>query len=464
MKTYDVIVIGSGGGAKIARGLAQMGRRVALVEQDQAGGTCLNRGCIPSKMLIYPASLAEKIRLLHKFHMDAEHRRIDFGALVKSINDYTDSVSDQQRQDWHGMPHLDYLTGTARFRAEREVIVGAEVLAAERIVIATGSRPFIPDIPGLAATPFMTSAAALRNRTLPQRLAVLGGGYIAAELGGAYAALGSDVTFLLRRTFLRREDADIVAEFDAHFTPGKTVYTHTQIDAVRHQDGIFQLACRHVSGDEFHVESDALLVATGVRPNTDSLGLAHTGIEVNADGFIAVDDYLQTTVPGVYALGDVAGNFLFRHSVNFEAEYWLQANVCSTQPFPIDYPPMPSAVFTHPEIASVGLTESAARRMGHELVVAQVPYTSCAMAVARGVDHGLVKLLFDRAAARLLGAHIVGEEAASLIQELVLAMSHRLTVQDLYRQVYIHPAYPEVVRNAVRKALIQFEPGRSVLF
>lgn len=464
MHHYDVIIIGSGGGAKLTQSLARLGKRVALIEKSRAGGTCLNKGCIPSKMLIYPSGARQTLERLRTLHVHAEMRSIDFPALMTSINQYTDGVSDKLAGGLSNQDAVDFYAGTARFADDHVVQVGDETLAADRIIIATGSRPMIPDWPGLHDTPFWTSEDALRNRALPKRLIVCGGGYIAAELGGAYAGFGSEVTFILRSHFLRREDPDIVAEFEPHFVSGKTIHTHTQVESVHYQDNEFAVSCRKQDGSVFDVCADALLVATGVVPNADDLGLEHTGIKVKPDGFIAVDDYLQTTVPGVYALGDVAGNYLFRHSVNFEAEYWVTANELSDTPFPIAYPPMPSAVFTHPEIASVGLSEPAARESGRNVIIGKAKYPSCAMALARGLDHGLVKLIADRASGELLGAHIAGEEASTLIQELVLALTHRLTVAQVYEQIYIHPAFPEVVRNALRDALKQLDPQRGVLF
>jgi dihydrolipoamide dehydrogenase len=464
MNAYDVLLIGSGGGTKIAQALARLGRRVAVIERERPGGTCLNRGCIPSKMLIHPAGLAQRLRDLRHPALRTAPPAVDFEALVASINAYTDGTSDSLAEHFAANPAIDFIPGDARFLSDRVVAAAGREFTAPVIVIATGARPHIPAIPGLAGTPFMTSTEALRNRSLPPRLAVLGGGYIGAELGGAYAGFGCHVTFLLRSTFLKREDPDIVAEFTRAFSPGKTIHPHARIQSVAHRDGVFTLACTSADSPPFAVEAEALLVATGVVPNSDTLGLENTGIRLKPDGFIAVDVHLQTAVPGVFAIGDVVGNHLFRHGVNFEAEYWIDANFLSPAPFPIAYPPMPGAVFTHPEIASVGLTEPAARGQGIDLVIGQAHYPSCAMAIARHLDHGLVKLLFARDTGQLLGAHIVGEEASTLIQELVLALTHRLTAADIYRQIYIHPAFPEVVRNAVRHALKQLDPRRAGLF
>jgi mycothione reductase len=464
MQTYDIIIIGSGGGAKIAQALNRLGKITALIEKENAGGTCLNRGCIPSKMLIHPAGIAEKLRQLQKFKMDSELRSIDFEALVASINSYTDGMSGSIVTSFEQAEHVDYYAGEARFVSDHTVQVGDHKLSAPMILIATGSRPSIPDIPGLNGTPYMTSTETLRNRTLPPRLIVLGGGYIAAELGGAYAGFGSDVTYILRSSFLRREDTELVAEFKKSFSRGKTIHEKTQVLSVSHQNGLFTLECEAGDGSRFTVEAEALLVATGITPNSDQLGLEHTQVVRKPDGFIEVDPYLQTAAPGVFALGDVAGNYLFRHTVNFEAEYWLEAQMLSDSPAPIVYPPVPSAVFTHPELASVGITEQQARMDGRDVVIGKAAYPSCAMAMARGLEEGLVKLIFARDTGRLLGAHLVGDEASTMVQELVLALTAGMTAADIYRQIYIHPAFPEVIRNAVRDALKQLDPARAVLF
>lgn len=462
--TYEVIIIGSGGGAKMASALAQRGVRVALIEKDRAGGTCLNRGCIPSKMLIYPAGMAEKVRALQTLHLDVELRGVDMEALTASVNRYTDRISDGIARKFTEMENADYYQGTAQFVAPRVLQVGPHQLTADTVIIATGSRPFIPDWPGLQGTPYMTSTDALRNRKRPRRLLVAGGGYIAAELGGAYAGFGCEVTFLLRSRFLKREDPEIMDVFTNAFSKGKTVHSHTRIQRVHWADGSFLIEAIDREGHPFSVAGDALLVATGVVPNSDDLGLDQAGVNVKPNGFIEVDEYLQTNVQGVYAIGDVAGNYLFRHSVNFEVEYWMDAHYFAARPYPIQYPPVPSAVFTHPEIASVGLSEPAALEQGMDVVIGRADYTSCAMAIARGLDHGMVKLLFERASGKLVGAHIVGEEAATLIQECVLALTAGMTLDAMYRQIYIHPAFPEVVRNALRDAIRQRTPERGILF
>jgi dihydrolipoamide dehydrogenase len=414
-------------------------------------------------MLIYPSGIFPMLRNLRKFHITAGAESIDFEALVASINAYTDETSDSINKNFEQTEFIDYYNGNARFIEDKVVDVGGIRLSADRIIIVTGSRPFIPSIPGLHDTPYMTSTEALRNRRLPRRLIVLGGGFIATELGGAYAGFGCDVRFIVRSKMMKNEDEDIRAEFHREFDHGKSIHEDTRVERVTHDGAVFRVDIKHRDEKTETVEAEALLVATGIVPNADQIGLEQTGITRKDAGYIRVNEFLETTVPGVFAMGDVAGNFLFRHSVNFEAEYWIDANLLSAERYPIAYPPMPGAVFAHPEIASVGLTETTAIKSGVDCVIGRANYTTCAMAAARGLKHGMAKLIFNRYDGRLVGAHIVGQEASTMIQELVLACTLGLTAQDMYRQVYIHPAFPEVVRNALRDGLKQLDDRYRIL-
>ncbi len=461
----EVVVIGSGGGAKLALALQRLGRRVVLVEADRAGGTCLNRGCIPSKMLIHPAGLLQTLREARELHLrGVASLSLDVEALVDEVQGHIEAESRQLEARLRSAEGLRYLRGTARFAGDRELLVGSRRLRAAQVVIATGSRPAVPPIPGLDQVPYLTSTDALRRRTPPRRLAVLGGGYIAAELGGAYQGFGSEVTCIVRSTVLRREDPEVVATYRKALPSGIRWLEHTRIRRVEGNADEVRVVCEGADGARIDVEADALLVAVGTTPNSDALGLENTGVRCTDEGFIETDEFLRTAVPGVFAFGDVAGRYLFRHSVNFEAEYWIDSQCLAPEPYPIRYPPMPHAVFGHPEIAAVGWTEPEAESRGLPFVVARASYASCAMARARGLHEGLVKLICERPGGRLRGAHVVGAEASTLLQELTLGVTQGLSVFDLYRSIYIHPALPEVVRNALRAAWTALDPRGAQRF
>jgi mycothione reductase len=452
-KAYDVIVIGSGGGIKIAKPAAARGKRVAFIEERDPGGTCLNRGCIPSKMIIYPTELADTIRRAHRLNVLCPVPPvIDFPALMGRTAHTIGKVADGLRRDFLNTPNLDYIAGHAEFIANKTLRVGDRVITGDRIFIATGSRPRIPPIPGLAQTPFMTSEEALTRTTLPQRMLVIGAGYIAVELGSAYRAAGATVSYLVRSSLLRREDRDISAEFHRVFSQHQELHERTIAYQVDYADGDFLVHCTLHNGEEVTLKSDALLVAAGVTPNSDKLGLANTDILTTEDGFIRVDNYLRTTVPGVYALGDVAGNYLFRHTVNYEGEYLMRTAFEAADPAPIDYGPVPHAVFATPEVAGVGLTEEEAREQDIDLIIGRATYADSTPGMARESDHGLVKILVERSSRRLLGAHIVGEEAANMIHLFVAMMKKQATLEDLLDMIFVHPALPEVARDAARDA------------
>lgn len=453
MKTYDLIVIGGGGGTKVSTPAAKLGHKVAIIEKEDLGGTCLNRGCIPSKMFIHPANQLKQAREMHKYFINhTGSYEVDFMNLANRITDEITTDSAGIAKAYEEIDTLDFYHGAATFIDDHTISVNGETLTAPKIVIAVGSRPLIPAIPGLEGTPYMTSREALRPEKQPKRLLVIGGGYIASELGHAYRELGSETVFFVRDSYLVREDESIQAEFQRAFEKHHPTHYGTEDLTVSYADGVFTLKGTAPDGTPIKETGDGLLVATGVVPNTDGLGLENTNISLTEQNYLQVDEFLETSAPGVYAIGDVAGKYLFRHSVNFEGEYLFNQLFGGADKASIDYPPMPHAVFSNPEIAGVGPTEQELRDAGVDYLAVTHEYKNSAQGMARRPDEGLVKLLFARKSKELLGAHIIGEEAATMVHQLILAVTMKATSTDLLRMIYIHPALPEIVRNAVRKA------------
>ncbi len=456
MKNYDVIVIGSGGGSKITSPAARMGLKVAVIEKDRLGGTCLNRGCIPSKMLIHPADVAQEIREASKFDIhNNPHFSVDFQKLVTRISSTVDHDSDSIVVGYSKNPNIDYYHGTASFLTNKVVEVNGEQLTAERIVIGVGARPHIPDIPGLKDTPFMTSTEALRLTKLPQKMVVVGASYIAVELGHAYAALGCDVQFMVRSRFLRGEDSQVAQEFTRVFSEKYSCHIKACPTKVDYRNGIFRITYKQHEESKT-IQCDALLIATGVVPNSDTLKLENTDIKVTSKGFIDVDDHLRTSVDGVYALGDCIGRYFFRHSVNFEGEYLFESAFANPHDRPIQYPPVPHAIFSNPQVAGVGKTEDELKAEGVDYISGVNPYAKSAMGMALLSDHGFCKILICAKTRRILGAHIVGPEASNMIHMIIAFMNKDGTLDDLLNMIYIHPALPEIVRNAARRAQAEF--------
>jgi len=450
---YDVVVIGSGGGVKIALPAARMGKRVAFIEERNAGGTCLNRGCIPSKMVIYPTELADRMRECAKLDLEVPSDPVvHFDRLVARTTREIEKVSAKLTESFTDEPNVDFYPHHAEFISDKALRVGGHEIMGDQVFIATGSRPQLPDLPGLAGTPFMTSEEALRCSKLPKKLLVIGAGYIAVELGGAYRSAGADVHFVVRSRLLRLEDDEISTEFHRVFARHHTLHEGFHPRSVAYENGEFALTCSNAAGEGLTLTGDALLVATGVVPQSDRLGLERTGIQVDEKGFIVVDDHLRTTVPGVYALGDVVGNYLFRHTVNYEGEYLVRQLFEGAPDAPLDYGPVPHAIFGSPEVAGVGLREQDAREAGLDYIVGKATYADSTPGMARASDHGLVKILVERGSRRVLGAHIVGDDAATMIHLFIVLMKKGGTLDDLLDLIFIHPALPEVARDAARNA------------
>jgi dihydrolipoamide dehydrogenase len=457
-KQYDLIVIGSGAGAKIARPAAEKGKNVAIIEQGKLGGTCLNRGCIPSKMLIYPSDVATKIKEAKKYHLKAEFKETQFTQLLQEINKKTDTNSNGIKTWYESkkIKHLTYYNGKAHFIDNKTIEVNGNIISGKQIIIATGAKPFIPPIEGLNKTPYWTSTEALRARKLPKKLVILGGGYIGVELGHAYSALGSKVEYLVRDGLLPRVDSQIRERFVKEFEKNKKIHYNTTTTKVTYSKSTKKFTITYTQENKTKtITCDAFLVATGVIPNTDELGLENTKIKQDKRGFIKVNSFLETSVKGVYALGDCIGTYLFRHAANFQAEYLFE-QLFKTKKSKISYPPMPWAIFTHPQIAGVGPSEDELRAKGNDILVGEAEYSHCAMGNAMKSEEGLVKILFDKKTKRILASHIIGEQASTLIHMMIILITQKAKLDDMFKYIYIHPALPEVVRNAARDARSKF--------
>jgi len=463
MKKFNLITIGSGGGAKISSPAASLGLKVAVIEKDRLGGTCLNRGCIPSKMLIHPADVAIEIKEARRFDIHNDPKfSVDFAKLVGRISQTVDADSDKIETSYMRHPNISFFKGRAKFVENKVIEINNEQITADKIFIAAGTRPTIPDIPGLAGTPYMTSTEALRNTTLPSSMIIIGGGYIACELGHAYGALGTKTIFLVRSKLLRAQDAEIAAEFQKVFSRYHDLRLGAIPTKIEYSNNIFNVHYTQ-DGKNTSVSAQALLIAAGVTSNADTLGLSNTDIELQPGNFIKVNEHLETNVAGVFALGDCIGRYFFRHSVNFEGEYLFGYCYSGKLRSPIHYPPMPHAIFTHPQVAGVGYSEEELKARGIDYVVGVNPYKSSGMGMALLSDHGFCKILVERKNRRILGGHIIGPEASNMIHMIIAYINMNATLDDMLRTIYIHPALPEIIRNAARKAKLVLDKNDSTL-
>jgi mycothione reductase len=448
MQSFDLIVIGSGSGLDVSLEAADRGLSVAVVEHGPFGGTCLNRGCIPSKMLIHSADVMETIRRADLFGITAQVSAVDWDAIVKrvvsTIDDDAQDIEEGNRQQ----PNTTLFKGTGRFVGHKVLEVGNERIAAETIVIAAGTRPRIPDIEGLTDVPFITSDEALRLPKQPRRLVIVGGGYIAAEMAHFFGALGTEVIIVHRGPrLLRLEDEDVSARFTEVYQRRFAVLLNSVVRRGS-RDGeeiVLEVAS---DGQKRTLNADALLLAVGRVPNTDLLDVTQTGVVLDERGFIKVDEHLETDVPGVWALGDIVGRYLLKHSANLEAEHVAHNIFNPENRMPIDYHAMPHAIFASPQVASVGLTERQASEQGLPYVASTYRYYDTAYGSSIEDRDGFVKAVAHRETGEILGCHIIGSEASILIQEVANAVRMRLTTDAIIQSIYVHPALPEVVQRA----------------
>ncbi|WP_303646642.1 dihydrolipoyl dehydrogenase [Halorubrum sp. LN27] len=469
MQEFDFLVIGSGSGLDVANAMAGRGKSVAVVEEGRLGGTCLNRGCIPSKQLLYHAEVLETIERANEFEIDAEVVDIDFSEIVRKVNDDVSESSESIRRGLGSSDAHDLFSGTGRFVDDRtvEVVDGDDAgatLRADTVLIATGTRPSVPPIDGIEDVEYLTSTEALRLKEPPERLVIVGGGYIAAELGHFFGTFGSDVTIVGRREHLLPEaDEEVGEAFTDRYADRFDVYTGYEAVTTAEEDGDVTVEARPYpeadsvraggetvgapeEAEAVSVTGDALLVAAGRRPNTDALNLDATGVETDDAGFVETDEYLRTDAEGVWALGDVVGEYLLKHSANHEAKAVIR-NLLGDELEPVDYSAMPFAVFASPEVAGVGAREQELREADAEYATNTYAYDETARGSAMHA-HGFVKVLVDLDG-EILGCHIVGPEASNLIEEVVVAMTAGSgTVADVRDAVHVHPALSEVVDRA----------------
>ncbi|MFG2526245.1 mycothione reductase [Streptomyces sp. NPDC048527] len=448
MQHYDLVLLGAGSGSMLLNDeLAHL--RVAIVEPDRFGGTCLNRGCIPSKMFVVAADAVEGVRAAARLGVDATVEHVDWKAIrdrvFHRIDPLHDSALNYRRENG-----VNVYTEEGRFVAPQVLRVGTEQITADTFVVAVGSRPVVPDIPGLGTVPYHTSDTIMRIDEVPASMVVIGGGFIAAEFSHVFGAFGTDVTIVQRGPrLLMAEDEQVSARFTELASQRHRALLEATVTSVeRHADGVaVTVTCP--SGDHV-VRAAMLLVCVGRRPNTDRLDATAGGLELDEHGHIATDGAYRTSVPGVWALGDVANHFQLKHMANAESRIVRHNLLHPEDVRTLANKVAPHAVFTNPQIASVGLTEQEARRRKIEYLVSVRDYAETAYGWALEDTTSFVKVLANPLDHTILGAHIIGPQAATLIQPLIQAMTLGLTVDQVARDVlYIHPALTEVVEQAL---------------
>lgn len=449
MKEFDLIVLGSGSGLDVASAFTSRGKEVAVVEPGPLGGTCLNRGCIPSKMLIHHADVADTIRNSEKFEIDSDINDIDYSKIVQEVNESVAEDSDNiERGLKNSEKHTLYQT-EGKFVDDKVIEVDEEKITAEKILVAAGSRPLVPPIDGLRDDVYMTSKDALELDERPDSLVIIGGGYIAVELAHFFGSMGVDITIVeASDRLVSREDREIGEKFTDLLKEKYDVNLGMRASRVEDLDSGVKVTAEDEEGNKESFSGDELLLAAGRTPNTDKINAEGAGLETDERGFLETDENLRTNIDGVYALGDIAGNYMFKHSANYEAQIVYQ-NLLTNGTHKVDFTAMPHAIFSSPQISGVGKTEQELEEEDQEYVVGKYDYGNTGMGLALKEKDGFVKVLADPENEEILGCHMMGPHASSIIHEVLVAMrTGRSKVDEIKDTIHIHPALNEVVHRA----------------
>jgi len=485
-QVFDLVVVGGGpGGYPAAIRAAQLGLRTALVEKERVGGVCLNWGCIPTKAMLRSAEVLETMQHSAEYGVLADNVRLDYSAVLRRkervVKTLTDGVASLLKAN--GVTLVD---GHAQFVGPTTVeVVGVGEaplgdggprynappagdgrplarLEGRNLIVATGSTPLLLPIPGIDLPGVVTSDGAFLLGEVPRRIVIIGASAVGAEWASMFAAFGADVTMVeLLATPIPAEDEDLGKALARSFARrGIKVQTRRTVSEIapaakgrgRGKDGPLRVTITDPDGQRpTQVETDVVLVGVGRRPNTGGLDLERAGVATDQRGWIEVDDRLRTNAPGIHAIGDVTGKVLLAHVASHQG--LVASGVIAGHDERMNYRAVPAATFTHPEVASVGLTEAKAREAGHDVVVGRFPFTALGRAQTYGVTDGLVKVVAERKYREVLGVHIIGPSASDLIPEGVLAMHLEATLDDIADTIHAHPTLGESGMEAAMVAL-----------
>ena len=444
-KSYDAIIIGAGqAGGPLAHKLADLGWKVALIEKEYLGGTCINFGCTPTKTMIASARTAHMARRAADFGVHVGDVSVDLAAVVKRKNDLVLSWRQGQQNNVDSRPTLDLYRGHGRFTNSHTIEVNGELLTSEKIFINTGTRPRIISIPGLDTVDYLTNNNIMDMTDLPRDMVMLGGSYLGLEFGQMFQRFGTQVHVVeYNDRIISREDPDVSETLQAALEEeGMTFYLGAKATAVSQTERGVAVIIEDKDGNPQKVEGAKLFFGIGRTPNTDELGLDEAGIDADKYGYIKVNDKLETNVPGIWVMGDVKGGYAFTH-VSYDDHLIIYDNLINGKERTINGRIIPYALFTDPELGRVGMTETQAREAGYNLKVGKIPMEWVARASERSETKGLMKIVIDADTDQILGAAILGIEGGEIVQILMMAMRNNIPWTSFYRDMYIHPTVAE---------------------
>ncbi len=459
MKDYDLISVGTGSAMGIVDAMINQNpnMKVAVIDKDEPGGICLTRGCIPSKILLYPAELVRIIEEAKELGIDVEIKKTDFKNIMNRMRKIINTDIEMIRKGLSHSPNIDYYPKKAEFVAPYTLKVGEETISANMIFLCTGSKPIIPKIKGIKKAGYLTSDTLLKINDLPKSIVIIGGGYIAAEFGHFLAAMDSKVTIIGRnKMFLPSEEPEVSTLAKKVLEKNMTIITSHEVQEVTTSKDKKKVTAINIeNGKKKVVISDEILVAAGRGSNSDILHPELAGIETDENGWILTNEFLETSQRGIWALGDANGKYLFKHVANFESMIVYYNSVLNRQ-VPMNYHAVPHAVFTYPEIAGVGIKENEAiQRYGKDdVLIGFQKYEDTAKGEAMAAKDYFVKVIVEKNNRKILGAHIIGPNASILIQEIInLMYTQEQNTDPITNGMHIHPALNEVVERAFRNLM-----------
>jgi dihydrolipoamide dehydrogenase len=422
---------------------------VAVVEMGPLGGTCLNRGCIPSKMVIYPADVINIIKEAEKLGIKAKIEEIDFAYIMERSQRLVEEDSQHMENGVKHVKSLKLYRNVGEFVSDYTMKVDEETIRANNVFIVSGARPFIPPIKGIHEVEYLTSQNIWDIRKRPKSILIVGGGFVATEFAHFFSSVGSNVTLLSRSPRLIKFAEPEVSELLGKAMQRRMeIHYNVEVVEARKKGEIKELiTVNKVSGERSKFHGEEILIAAGRQSNADLLKPEMTGVELDSRGFIKVNEFLETSKPRIWAFGDAIGKYMFKHVANYEAGIVWYNFIGHREA--VDYHAIPYAVFTDPQVASVGMTEQEAREKGYDILTGFYEYKDTAKGSAMAVDEGFVKVILEDNTYRILGGHIIGPYAPILMQEIINIMNTaEANIMPIQKSMYIHPALPEVVQRA----------------
>ncbi|MGV3600230.1 MAG: mercuric reductase [Dyadobacter fermentans] len=453
MKHYDAIVIGAGqAGTPLCRKLAESGLKTALIEKRWVGGTCVNDGCSPTKAMIASAKAAWSARHNEALGVSVGGITIDFDEIIERKNRIVQMMRDNSEKRIRETAGLDLIYGTARFSGRKEITVtltdgSSETLTADKFFLNNGVQPVIPDIEGIQTIPYLTSTTIMELDEIPEHLLILGSGYIALEFGQMFARFGSKVTLIERsERILKKEDKDITEEI-AKILAQESIEILTNTEATGFsKNGHIIGVTLETNGRKSQRSCTHVLVAAGRKPQLREFGLEAAGVETDEKGYIKVNDQLETSAEGIYALGDIKGGPAFTH-VSYDDYRLIIQKVVEKKQISIADRLIPYCIFTDPQLGRVGMTEQQARDKGIDIKVAVLKNDSVARSIETGDERGMMKAIVDAKTGQILGAAVLAEEGGEVITVLQMAMIGGITYDRLMNGIFAHPTYSESLNN-----------------